>query len=190
LSFGKQLAVLLLAAFVLTCAAATRSFEYDEAYSVFVTSPTPRPAWPATVFRAGAARAAFTTHAGAAAIARALRETDVHPPLYFWALASWRRVVGDGLLAMRLLSMLCALAALVAVGAIAREAAIPPATAMLFTAGCYGFAYTAVVARGFALAQTLILCGVLLVLGAARRERWWQAVGGGLLLGTATLTNY
>ncbi|MGH7212912.1 MAG: hypothetical protein ACREF1_15800, partial [Acetobacteraceae bacterium] len=95
---GKQLAVLLLAAVVLTGAAATRGFEYDEGYSVFVTSPTPRPVWPSTVFRVGDVRAAFTTHAGPLAIARALRETDVHPPLYFWTLAAWREVAGDGLL--------------------------------------------------------------------------------------------
>jgi hypothetical protein len=187
---GKQLAVLLLAALVLTCAAVTRSFEYDEAYSVFVTSPTPRPAWPATVFRAGAVRAAFTSHAGPVAIARALRRTDVHPPLYFWALAGWRRIAGDGLVAMRLLSVLCALAALGVVGAIAREAGIPAALAMLLTFGCYGFAYTSVVARGFALAEALSVCGVLLVLRAAGRERGGQAFGGGLLLGAATFTNY
>ena len=188
--FGQQVAVLSLAALALGAAAATRSFEYDEAYSVFVTSPAPRPAWPATVFRAGDARAAFTAHAGPVAIARALRETDVHPPLYFWGLAAWRAVAGDGLVAMRLLSVLCALAALVAVGAIAREAAISQALAMLLTAGCYGFAYTATVARGFALAQALTLFGVLLVLRAARGERWRRALRGGLLLGAATLTNY
>ncbi len=188
--FGQQLAVLLLAGLALTAAAATRGFEYDEAYSVFVTSPVPRPAWPATVFRAGDARAAFTAHAGPVAIARALRETDVHPPLYFWALAAWREVAGDGLLATRLLSVLCALATLAAVGAIAREAALPAPLAMLLTAGCYGFAYTGVVARGFALAQALSLSGVLLALRAARTQRWQAALGSGLLLGAATLTNY
>lgn len=188
--FGKQATVLLFAALVLISAAATRGFEYDEGYSVFVTSPAPRPVWPATVFRAGDVRAAFTSHAGPIAIARALRETDVHPPLYFWALAAWREVAGDGLLAMRLLSVLCALIALGTVGAIARIVGIPAGLAMLLTAGCYGFAYTGVVARGFALAQAFALGGVLLTLQAARRERGRRALGGGLLLGAASLTNY
>ncbi len=211
LRFGKRPAILLLAVAILGGAAATRSFEYDEAYSVFVTSPTPRPAWPATVFRAGDARAAFASHAGPIAIARALRETDVHPPLYFWLLAAWRQVAGDGLFAMRLLSVTCALVALGAVGSLAREAGIPVASAMLLTLGCYGFAYTGVVARGFALAQALTLCGVLLLVRAARvappaepdaygdgsppsprhaRSASGMALGGGLLLGAATLTNY
>lgn len=172
---------------MLVGAATTRSFEYDEAYSVFVTSPTPRPVWPHTVFRAGDVRAAFTTHAGPVAIARALRATDVHPPLYFWALAGWRQLTGDGLLTMRLLSVLCALGALAATGGLARIAGAPPALAMLLTAGCYGFAYTAVVARGFALAQLLNLCGVLMLL-QTRCVR--GALGAGALLGAATFTNY
>ena len=187
LRLGKPAIVLLLAAAVLICVAASRGFEYDEAYSVFVTSPTPRPAWPEGVFRAGDVRAAFTTHAGPVAIARALRATDVHPPLYFWALAAWRCVAGDGLLAMRLLSALCALGALAAIAQLARHARISPTLAMLLTVGCYGFAYTAAVARGFALAELLNLSGVL-VLSRARRAP--TALGGGTLLGAATFTNY
>ncbi|MEO8713731.1 MAG: glycosyltransferase family 39 protein [Acetobacteraceae bacterium] len=185
--FGKQLGVLVLAAMILLAAATARGFEYDEAYSVFVTSPTPRPSWPTTVFRAGEVRGAFTAHAGPLAIARALRETDVHPPLYFWTLAAWRRIAGDGLLAMRSLSILCALIALLAVGAIARTVRIPAALAMLLTVGCYGFAYTGAVARGFALAQALDLCGVLVLL---RAERAGGALLGGMALGAATFTNY
>lgn len=184
---GKPAIVLLFAAAVLACAAVSRGFEYDEAYSVFVTSPKPRPAWPDGVFRAGDVRAAFTSHAGPVAIARALRATDVHPPLYFWVLAGWRQVAGDGLLPMRLLSVLCALGALAVVGQLARDAWASPALAMLLTLGSYGFAYTAVVARGFALAQLLSLCGILM-LSRARRAR--AAFGGGMLLGAATFTNY
>lgn len=187
LRLGKSAIVLLLAAAVLICVAASRGFEYDEAYSVFVTSPTPRPAWPEGVFRAGDVRAAFTTHAGPLAIARALRATDVHPPLYFWMLAAWRGIAGDGLLRMRLLSVLCALGALAVVAQLARDSRISPALAMLLTLGCYGFAYTAAVARGFALAELLSLCGVL-ALSRTRRAR--TALGGGMLLGAATFANY
>ena len=46
-------------------------------------------------------------HAGFGAIARDLRAGDVHPPLYFWAVAAWRWLVGDGLFAARLFSVLC-----------------------------------------------------------------------------------
>jgi hypothetical protein len=176
-------AVLLLAAAVLTAAAWNRSAEYDEQYTFFVTSGTPRPAWPDQTVLAGDVVQAQAGHAGVAAIARDLRRTDVHPPLYFWAVALWRPIVGDGLFAVRLLSVLCGLGAIAAVGSIARRCEISPALAMLLTLGCYGFAYTGAIARGFALAQMLTLVG----LAAGLRGRHLLA---GMLLGGAVLTNY
>ena len=175
--------MLLLAALVLLGAARLRGAEYDEAYSLFLTSGTPRPAWPDRPFRAGLIRRVIARHAGPVTIARALRATDVHPPLYFWALAAWRRGFGPGLLVARLLSVLAALTALALVGALARAAAIPAMPAIGFTLGCYGFAYTGAIARDFALAEALLLAGVWLAL----RPR---PVAAGLLLGAACFTNY
>ena len=106
----------------------------------------------------------------------------------FWAVALWRRMAGSGLFVARLFSVLCGLVALAAVAAIAQRAAVPPALAMLLTIGCYGFAYTSAVARGFAPAQALTLWGVVMLLAARRgRCRW---VIGGMLLGAATFANY
>ena len=79
--------VLLLAAVVLTGAAALRSTEHDEIYSVFVTGGIARPEWPSTVFTPAEVDEPFQVHTNAAETARLLRATDVHPPLYFWALA-------------------------------------------------------------------------------------------------------
>ena len=121
---------------------------------------------------------------------RALRQTDVHPPLYFWALAVWRRAVGSSLFAARMLSVLFGLGALAAIAGIARLVRIPAAPAMLLSLGCYGFAYTSAIARGFALAQLLTLCGVLLALIAARRGVAWIALAAGVLLGAASFANY
>ena len=89
--------VLLLAALVVGGAAALRSVEHDESYSIFVTGGIARPAWPGTVFTPAEAREPFLVHTGPAETARLLRETDVHPPLYFWALGAWRGVAGRGL---------------------------------------------------------------------------------------------
>ena len=175
--------VLLLAASVLTTAAWNRGAEYDEQYTLFVISGTPRPIWPTSVFPAGDVARVQAGHAGLAMIARDLRHTDVHPPLYFWAASVWRWVVGDGLFAIRMLSVCCSLGALAAVGAIARRCGIQPALAMLLTLGCYGFAYTGEIARGFAMAQMLNLCGVASVLSGRR-------LLAGALLGAAVMTNY
>ena len=183
------LLVLLIAALVLTAAAALRGAEYDEQYTLFVTAGVPRPAWPAAAFDAGEVPRSQAGHAGFARIAHELRTTDVHPPLYFWAVAGWRQLAGGSLFATRLASVLFSLGALVVLAAIARLARIPAATAMLLTLGCYAFTYTGAVARGFALAELLTLSGVALAL-LAEQGRRRAALPAGLLLGAATFANY
>ncbi len=182
--------VLALAAVVLVAAALLRSFEYDEAYSIFITSGVPRPIWPSVPFAAGSTRWAYTGTASFVSIARALRQTDVHPPLYFWMLHIWRAVAGNSLFAARLLSVLLGVGSLTLVGQIARRTTIPAPLAMLLTLGCYGFAYTNAIARGFALAQLLALGGVLLALAAVQLRSARVSLGAGLLLGAASFANY
>jgi len=174
---------------VLTAAAWTRGAEYDEQYSVFLLAGDARPAWPSGVFTAGAVRGRFHGDASPLRIAADLRRGDVHPPLYFWVLDAWRRIVGDTLYRLRLFSVLCGTGALAVVGLIARRSLLPPALAMLLTLGCYAFTYTGAVARGFALAQVLALLGVLAALHATRARRWAGGAAG-LLLGAASFTNY
>lgn len=181
--FFARAAVLLLAAVVLTAIAWHRGAEYDEQYTLFVTSGTPRPIWTEAAFPARDVVRVQAGHAGLAEIAHDLRRTDVHPPLYFWAVALWRPLAGGGLFPVRLLSVLFGLGALGAVGTIARRCDIDPAIAMLLTLGCYGFAYTAAIARGFVLAQMLTLFGLVAVLSGRRFLA-------GILLGGAVATNY
>lgn len=185
-----KVAVLLLAGLVLTGAAWLRGAEYDEQYTLFLTAGTPRPAWPDRPITAGEVVALQTGSATPAAIARALRRSDVHPPLYFWAAAWWRDLAGDGLFALRLLSVGCGLGALALVGSIAGRVGVPAAAAMLLTLGCYGFAYTAAVARGFALAQVLTLAGIACALGPLPQRPSRRGLLAGGLFGAATLTNY
>jgi Dolichyl-phosphate-mannose-protein mannosyltransferase len=184
------LPALVAAALVLISAAWLRGAEYDEQYTLFLTAGVARPIWPTDVFPAGAVQRLQAGHAGLAAIARDLRSTDVHPPLYFWAIAAWRALAGDSLFAARLPSVAFSLASLSLVAAIARLAGIPPVTAVLLTVGCYGFVYTGTTARGFALAQLLTLSGVALLLRAQRRASGTAALAAGALLGAATFANY
>jgi hypothetical protein len=182
--------VLLIAGGVLTAAAALRSAEYDEQYTLFLTAGTPRPVWPDHAINAGDVLALQTGRTSAMEIAQALRATDVHPPLYFWAVAAWRGLGLDGLFETRLLSVAFSLGSVALVGIIARQAGVPVALSMLLTAGCYGFAYTGGVARGFALAQLFTLGGIACVLRRGAGRSLAITLGGGLLLGAATLTNY
>ncbi len=183
---GKQIpwaatAAVLLGAGVLLAVAALRGAEYDEGYTLLLAAGTPRPAWPSGVFTVGQAREVFSGHASLADIARALRTTDVHPPLYFWTVAVWRWVAGPSLFGVRLLSVLYGVVALALVGGIARRARIPPAGAVLLTIACYGFAYTGAIARDFALAQALSLAAVWLVLrtGSGREAATSPPLAGG-----------
>ncbi len=184
------LPALVAAALVLISSAWLRSAEYDEQYTLFLTAGVARPSWPADAFPAGEVHRLQAGEASFAAITHDLRATDVHPPLYFWAVATWRTLVGDSLFAARLASVLFSLAALSLVAAIARLAGIPAVTAVLLTVGCYGFVYTGTIARGFALVQLLTLSGVALLLRADRRASGSIALAAGALLGAATFSNY
>lgn len=180
----------ILAAMVLTAIAWARAPEYDEAYSIFLTAGHARPAWPTGIFTAGSARHFYAGHAGFARIAQDLRAGDVHPPLYFWALEIWRRIAGPSWFAARLLSVGFSLCGLALLARLAKAARIPACPALCLTLLSYGFAYTGIVARGFALAQLCGITGVLLVVLAARDKDWRLALAGGAAFGAGCFTNY
>ncbi len=184
--------VLAFGAILLVMAALLRDPEYDEGYTAFVTATAARPNWPALPFRAGDVRAAFRPAPTPWAIAGNLRHTDVHPPLYFWTVWAWRRLLGPNLAMTRMLSVLLSLGALAAEAAIAAEAGLPVVTSLLLTLGCYGFVETGIVARGFAMTQCLLLLGLLLTLHAdkAARGAGGLSLGAGAALGAACFANY
>jgi hypothetical protein len=186
----RIVATLLLAFALLTAIAATRPPEYDEAYSLFLTAGDARPAWPGGIFAAGSVRPLYTGQASLSQISRNLKQLDVHPPLSFWTLEYWRRLAGGGWFAARMLSVIWALGALALVAWIAAATAIPILPALGFTLLSYGFAYTGIVARGFALAQFLNLAGVALTLLALRRRQPAIALAAGLAFGAASFSNY
>ena len=90
--------------------------------------------------------------------------------------------------ASRMASVGCGVATLGVVAVIARTANIPVIPAVLLTLGCYGFAYTGAVARGFALAQLLSVAGIAMLLRS--RERPARRFAAGMLMGAATFANY
>jgi hypothetical protein len=186
--------VLLVAALAVGAGAVLRSAEYDEGYTSLVTSPVPRPAWPEGVFTPRDVAPVLEAVVPPAAVARQLRETDVHPPLYFWAAGLLRQAGFTDLGALRAFSVLCAVAAVAAFMAAARVAGIPPLAAGLLTALSYGFAYTGGVARGFALAHLLLGLAALAVVVAWRRGSSWAGLvaagAAGLAAGLASFTNY
>lgn len=186
----KTTSFLLFAALLLGFIAYQRAPEYDEAYSLFLTAGDARPAWPSGVFSPSSVRDSFAGRASPGQISTDLKIGDVHPPLYFWLLEYWRRLFGPSWFTARLLSVVLSLGALAALAWLAEVAAIPVIATLAITVFSYGFAYTGIVARGFALAQCLNILGIALIFAAARNDRQKIAFAGGLALGAASFTNY
>lgn len=179
-----------MAAALLVLAAWLRGPEYDEAYSIFLTAGHARPLWPQGVFTVGSVRWLYDGHAGFWRIALDLRRGDVHPPLYFWALEIWRGAAGAGWFTARLLSVGFTLAGLWGLACIARFCRVPVGPVLAMALLSYGFAYTGILARPFALAQALNIAGVACALRAAREEQAAWALLAGMSFGAAAFTDY
>ncbi|HTQ70504.1 MAG TPA: glycosyltransferase family 39 protein [Acidocella sp.] len=175
---------------MLCLAAWARGPEYDEAYSIFLTAGHARPAWPQGVFTASSVRWLYQGHAGLGRIALDLRRGDVHPPLYFWALELWRRAAGPGWLAARLLSVGLTLAGLAGLARIARLLRLPAGPVLAMALLSYGFAYSGILARPFALAQAGNIAGVFCALRADKDQRAAWALTAGACFGAAAFTDY
>jgi len=186
----KLLFVLLLAFVAIGAGAALRSTEYDETYTRLVTGPVPRPVWPETPFTSAQAAPVFEAVIGPVVTAQQLRETDVHPPLYFWLAGAWRAAGGTSVEALRALSVLLSVGAVAAFMAAARAAGLPPVVTGLATTLAYGFAYTGGVARGFALAHLLLGLAALFAVLAWKRGATRDAALCGAAAGAASFTNY
>ncbi|MBU6448569.1 MAG: glycosyltransferase family 39 protein [Rhodospirillales bacterium] len=174
------------AAALLLLAARARGPEYDEAYSIFLTAGHARPAWPHGVFIAGAVRRLYAGYASFWRIARDLRQGDVHPPLYFWALELWRRAAGPGWFTARLLSVGFTLAGLAGLACITRLCRLKMLPVLGMALLSYGFCYTGILARPYALVQALTIWGVYFALRAEMGTAW----AAGLCLGAAAFTDY
>jgi hypothetical protein len=183
-------AALAVALLILTLAARLRPPEYDEAYSIFLTAGDARPAWPQGIFHPADVRKFYQGAPGPIKIAQDLRTGDVHPPLYFWTLEYWRRLTGPSWFAARMLSVLFSMAALAALAWLSMLAKIPVPNTLLIASLSYGFVYTGIVARGFALAQLLNILGMALTLKGDATRKWGLAFAGGLAFGAAGFTNY
>ena len=193
---------LAIAAILLTTLAYLRPPEYDEAYSLFLTANHARPPWPTTIFTPADVKYLYTGSSTFQQIAQNLKTGDVHPPLYFWLLKLWRDLFGPAWFTARLLSVLITLATLTTLTRLARLTKTPENPTLLLCLLTYGFAYTALLARGFALAQFFLLLGVALAFETRHCERSEATQESprypkrltpylaGLSLGAATFTNY
>jgi hypothetical protein len=126
-----------------------------------------------------------------ARIPEALRR-DGHPPLYYWILHVWMRLVGEGDLAVRSLSVLIGLAALPLAWVAGRRLAGPAgARWALVVASLSPFAvrYSSEV-RMYVLVMVLVAAGYLLLLDALDRPHPARLAGLAVVTGALLWTHY
>jgi hypothetical protein len=140
----------------------SRSIWYDEATTLLETAGNPRPSWPDTPFPAEAGQQLFKGSPALSQITEALRRTDIHPPVYYWLLSLWRRVVGFSLEAARAFSLICSVGTILALYLLLWAGRIEqPFVPVLVYALSTGGVYVAQEARSYALTSLLIVAGGL-----------------------------
>ena len=139
------------------------SIWYDEALTLLTTSGHAQLDWPLGLMQ-------FQPTLKFGKILFDLYNQDVHPPLYFWALATWRILLGASLEVARSFSAVFLIATLVLLFRIARMVGVRPAwvPVAIYAASSIGMWY-AYDARPYSMATFFIVLTQFL---ASRKSRW------------------
>jgi len=87
----------------------SRAIWYDEAITLIGTAGNAWPSWPQKPVPARTTKKLFVGAPSLIKIAKDLRETDIHPPFYYWLLSLWRRCIGFSLETARAFSLVCSI---------------------------------------------------------------------------------
>ena len=82
-----------------------RAIWYDEAITLLETAGNPVPTWSALPTPAASQKKLMVGSPSLGEVATGLRETDVHPPVYYGLLSIWRQIAGESIEAARLFSV-------------------------------------------------------------------------------------
>jgi uncharacterized membrane protein len=83
-----------------------RAIWYDEAITLLETAGNAAPTWSALPTPAATQKELLVGSPSLGQVADGLRETDVHPPVYYGLLSKWRGIAGGSIEAARLFSVL------------------------------------------------------------------------------------
>jgi hypothetical protein len=157
------------------------------------------PSWPSSPVPARVAKKQFAGTPTLCKIAEDLRRTDIHPPVYYWALSLWQRWLGFSLETARAFSLACSLATVLVFYLLLRcggiEYPLLPTTVYAMSTAAVYFGQEA---RPYALAILLVTMGALFAYLAWRARQQNQrsaivyalamAVGCGVAFQTHYLT--
>lgn len=171
----RIVAIIVVCAALVACVHIQRaSIWYDEAITLLTTSGHAKLDWPLGMMQ-------FHPTTNLRRIVSDLYEQDVHPPLYFWALAFWRTAFGASLEVARTFSALFILATLILLYWLARDFGLhrPWVPVAVYAASSAGMWY-AYDARPYAMATFLIVLTQFL----ARRRSGWSGICGAAAFAT------
>jgi hypothetical protein len=177
----------------------SRAIWYDEAITLLETAGHPAPAWSESPTPASTQKELLIGAPTLGEIAAGLRDTDVHPPVYYALLSKWRQVAGRSIEAARLFSVLVSTASVVLLFLFWRFAGLAhpfvPALVYSLSSGAVHYGHEA---RNYSLAMFLILVASfsafsIPILKDSQTKIFWllsltMAISGGLAINTNYLS--
>lgn len=140
----------------------SRAIWYDEAITLLETTGNARPSWPQKPVSASTAKKLFEGAPTLIKIAKDLRQTDIHPPVYYWLLSLWRRWISFSLENARAFSLVCSIGSILALYLILNAGKIKrPIIPSLIYATSTNAVFFGHEARAYALASLMIGMGTL-----------------------------
>jgi hypothetical protein len=174
-----------------------RAIWYDEAITLLETAGNAIPAWSELPTPARTQKELLEGSPSLGEVAAGLRETDVHPPVYYGLLSKWRRIVGGSIEAARFFSVLCSIASVILLYLLLRSARFerPLVPSLVYTLSS-GAVHYAQEARNYALAMSFLLVASFLAYLSTKSEFnskkffWLLSTAIGVSCGLAFQTNY
>lgn len=174
-----------------------RAIWYDEAITLLETAGNSIPQWSESPTPARTQKELLVGTPTFSEIARGLRETDVHPPVYYGLLSKWRRLVGASIEAARTFSVLCSTGAVIFLFLLLRASGFGypwvPSLVYSLTSGAVHYAHEA---RNYSLALFFLLAAAYLgYLSTSKAQNnrlqfWIFSVAMAVLYGLAFQTHY
>jgi hypothetical protein len=174
-----------------------RAIWYDEAITLLETAGNAIPNWSELPTPARTQKEFFVGSPSLRHVARGLRDTDVHPPVYYGLLSIWRRIGGASLEAARLFSLFWSTATVVLFYLLLRASGfqrpLAPSLVYALSSGAVHYAHEA---RNYSLALFFVIVAAFLAylstvrIQEDRRQFWILSIAMAVFCGLAFQTHY
>ena len=174
-----------------------RAIWYDEAITLLETAGNATPTWSAQPTSAASQKELLVGTPALGEVAAGLRETDVHPPVYYGLLSIWRRIAGESIETARLFSVFWSTASVIVLYLLLRAFSFArgfwPSLVYSLSSGAVHYGHEA---RNYSLAMFFVMIATFLAyffrqIDFDRRLHFWTlSVSLAAFCGLAFQTNY